>query len=88
MSFIWHRNSSIVGSYQGSLGEERGEGGGGPLLKDRKKVKGQNFPPVEPEEYIFWSKFGGIAPIPPAPVECQRSRDKIKIKWCHLADMS
>jgi len=41
------------------------------LLKDRKKVKGQNFPPVEPEEHIFWSKFGGIALIPPAPVEDQ-----------------
>ena len=46
------------------------------MLKDRKK--GQHFAPVENAEKKFWRKFGGIAPIPPAPVEGQRSRVKVK----------
>ena len=32
------------------------------------------FAPVENDEHNFWGKFGGIAPIPPAPVEGQGSR--------------
>ena len=44
------------------------------MLKYRGKGQRSNFAPVENYEYIFWSKFGGIAPIPPAPVEGQRSK--------------
>ena len=40
------------------------------------------FAPVENDEYNFWGKFGGIAPIPPAPVEGQVSRVKVK---CQVA---
>ena len=31
------------------------------------------FAPVENADKKFWRKFGGIAPIPPAPMEGQRS---------------
>ena len=40
------------------------------------------FAPVENDEHNFWGKFGGIAPIPPAPVEGQGSRVKVK---CQVA---
>ena len=44
------------------------------------------FAPVENDEHNFWGKFGGIAPIPPAPVEGQGSR--VKVKWRLLVDRS
>ena len=56
------------------------------MLKDRKKLKGQHFAPVENDEHNFWRKFGGIAPIPPAPVEGQRSR--VKVNGRPLSDSS
>ena len=49
-----------------------------PCKKIGKKVKGEFFAPVENPEQKFWRKFGGIAPIPPASVEGQRSRVKVK----------
>ena len=60
------------------------------MLKDRKKGQRSKFgsapAPVEHEEHNVWGKFGGIAPIPPAPVEGQGSR--VKVKWGLLADKS
>ena len=48
------------------------------MLKDREKVKCQNVAPLETDEQHFWSNFGGIAQIQPAPVEGQRSHYKVK----------
>ena len=62
-------------------GAARCGGRGIPMLKDRKKGQRSKFSTGGTGGSIFfWRKFGGIAPIPTAPVEGQRSRDKIKVK--------